>query len=540
MYKITDDTKDKVGYLCLDNTYVLLYNPRINKNELKLAKIEIFGRAAKVSFYKNKMVEYEIDYFSDSPIKRRLVSQLRQDLFFYEFNNITLALNRASIEGLSNYADAIERDITYFYEVYNNTPKTKPYNINTLSGIEFEVLCKKLLQKMGFDTRQTKASGDGGIDLIAKNHQPLIEGTYIVQCKRYTGSVGEPVIRDLYGVVCAERANKGILITTGTFTSSAISFAEDKNIELIDGDYLNVLLKKYSINTDDFVENNVTTVSMSQIIENNKAFLKTHNVDFNLIFKLNKLDEQPSNEILRANCIQKLFCGFHCLCLADAHQSEIDLFAKELKKQISLYNINHNKNNKKTQYLADIYIMIDIQVSIVVGDFYYAIKTFFDLISRRELIYNICENNIKNKELRDCEAIVLSLLKTIYDVVQVAVLLEDMDLAKRIYNVSKNIIEVVRGYYSFILIDEDVNELYKNYARYEYDRLEKIYELNSLYIMTEELLPLFYSWTYEGREGFFDFSNALDIRIENNSLVIGCFHTITDIKEKIKDAKQLL
>ena len=184
--------------------------------------------------------------------------------------------------------------------------------------------------------------------------------------------------------------------------------------------------------------------------------------------------------------------------------------------------------------------MIDIQVSIVVGDFYYAIKTFFDLISRRELIYNICENNIKNKELRDCEAIVLSLLKTIYDVVQVAVLLEDMDLAKRIYNVSKNIIEVVRGYYSFILIDEDVNELYKNYARYEYDRLEKIYELNSLYIMTEELLPLFYSWTYEGREGFFDFSNALDIRIENNSLVIGCFHTITDIKEKIKDAKQLL
>ena len=115
-------------------------------------------------------------------------------------------------------------------------------DINSLSGIEFENLCQQLLHKMEFDTETTKASGDGGIDIIARYNKPLLKGKYIIQCKRYSGSVGEPIIRDLYGVVMSERANKGILMTTGYFTPSAISFAEDKNLELIDGTLLHKLL----------------------------------------------------------------------------------------------------------------------------------------------------------------------------------------------------------------------------------------------------------------------------------------------------------
>ena len=115
-------------------------------------------------------------------------------------------------------------------------------DINSLSGIEFENLCQQLLQKMEFDTETTKASGDGGIDIIARYNKPLLKGKYIIQCKRYSGSVGEPIIRDLYGVVMSERANKGILMTTGYFTPSAIAFAEDKNLELVDGILLQKLL----------------------------------------------------------------------------------------------------------------------------------------------------------------------------------------------------------------------------------------------------------------------------------------------------------
>lgn len=119
--------------------------------------------------------------------------------------------------------------------------------INTLSGIEFENLCQSLLQQLGFEVETTKQSGDGGIDLIAYNHQAFTSGKYIVQCKRYSGGVGEPIVRDLYGVVTAERANKGILMTTGYFSMSAIKFASDKNIELIDGERLSELLYKNNL-----------------------------------------------------------------------------------------------------------------------------------------------------------------------------------------------------------------------------------------------------------------------------------------------------
>lgn len=120
-------------------------------------------------------------------------------------------------------------------------------DISSLSGMKFENVCQNLIEHMGFSVETTKASGDGGIDLIAYNHEPVLFVKYIIQCKRYSGSVGEPIIRDLYGVVTSERANKGILMTTGYFTKSAIAFAEGKQIELIDGAKLNGLLIKYGM-----------------------------------------------------------------------------------------------------------------------------------------------------------------------------------------------------------------------------------------------------------------------------------------------------
>ena len=116
-------------------------------------------------------------------------------------------------------------------------------DMKAISPIDFEKLTQTVLNSMGLVAELTKKTGDGGIDIIAYNKQPVIGGKYIIQCKRYNGSVGEPIIRDLYGVVCSERANKGILISTGTFTQSAKKFALDKQIELIDGhDFEQLLL----------------------------------------------------------------------------------------------------------------------------------------------------------------------------------------------------------------------------------------------------------------------------------------------------------
>lgn len=113
------------------------------------------------------------------------------------------------------------------------------------SGIPFEEKCLRLLQQMGFTASSTTSTNDGGIDIIAIHSQPVLAGKYIIQCKDWKSNVGVAVVRELYGVVNAEGANKGILITSSTFTKGAEEFAQEKPLELIDGEQLERLIKQY-------------------------------------------------------------------------------------------------------------------------------------------------------------------------------------------------------------------------------------------------------------------------------------------------------
>jgi len=114
-------------------------------------------------------------------------------------------------------------------------------------GVAFEELCLSLVKAMGFSATTTSFTADGGIDIVATSTQPVFSGKYIIQCKNWSNAVGQPVVRDPYGVVHAESANKGILITTSKLTKAAQRFAEGKPLELIDGEQFNDLLKQYKI-----------------------------------------------------------------------------------------------------------------------------------------------------------------------------------------------------------------------------------------------------------------------------------------------------
>lgn len=121
---------------------------------------------------------------------------------------------------------------------------------SSMTGYEFENYVSTLFTKMGFGVEVTKYSNDGGIDLIATYEKPIFSGKYIVQCKKWSTPVGQPEIRDLYGVVMDQRANKGILITTSDFTAQAYEFAKGKNIELINGEVLNTLTENNYFDTN--------------------------------------------------------------------------------------------------------------------------------------------------------------------------------------------------------------------------------------------------------------------------------------------------
>jgi len=134
-----------------------------------------------------------------------------------------------------------------------NVDREKPSNVigdlQDLSGQEFEVLISTLVTRMGFETELTQPTGDGGIDIIAVLDRPIFGGRYLFQCKRFAPEnlVGAPTVRDFYGAVTADRAVKGILITTSSFTVQAREFAQRVGIELIDLNALQELLFEYKL-----------------------------------------------------------------------------------------------------------------------------------------------------------------------------------------------------------------------------------------------------------------------------------------------------
>jgi restriction system protein len=114
-------------------------------------------------------------------------------------------------------------------------------DLRQLSPKEFEDLVVEYYSALGNKAKRTGSTGDHGVDVIvdATNGEK-----WVIQCKRWRGSVGEPIIRDFHGVVQHEKADKGAIITTGTFTTQAREWVRGKPITLIEGDEFLVLLKK--------------------------------------------------------------------------------------------------------------------------------------------------------------------------------------------------------------------------------------------------------------------------------------------------------
>ena len=118
----------------------------------------------------------------------------------------------------------------------------------------FERLCQRLLRESGFiQVEVTGRSGDGGIDGRGVVKLGGILSFHVIfQCKRYKDSVTAGAIRDFRGAMVG-RADKGLFLTTGTFTRDARSEAQRDGappLDMIEGDELVVMLKDLRLGID--------------------------------------------------------------------------------------------------------------------------------------------------------------------------------------------------------------------------------------------------------------------------------------------------
>ncbi len=108
--------------------------------------------------------------------------------------------------------------------------------LRTISWQEFEELVGEAYRRKGYAVTESGGGGaDGGVDLILRKGGEKL----LIQCKHWKMTkVGVTVVRELYGVVTAEGATGGVVVSSGTFTLEARVFARGKPLELLDGSAL--------------------------------------------------------------------------------------------------------------------------------------------------------------------------------------------------------------------------------------------------------------------------------------------------------------
>lgn len=168
---------------------------------------------------------------------------ITSNMIAYEFyrNDLLRYLDDIAKHLLRN----IETEIETIKAELKRAQRKKEEYWQSMSGHEFEREMASLLCNIGHSVKRTKGSGDMGVDLF-------LDETIIVQCKATKSAVSPSVARDLLGTMSHFNADKGILISTGGFTSGTKAFCRDNNIELWDIE--KVLSLAETIQRDDTLE----------------------------------------------------------------------------------------------------------------------------------------------------------------------------------------------------------------------------------------------------------------------------------------------
>jgi restriction system protein len=167
----------------------------------------------------------------------------------------TSSVSKQEVKKLVQEEDRRNRDKVDSLEVLE--PDEIGWEADALSALKkmppdaFERLCQRVLRESGFiQVEVTGKSGDGGIDGRGVVKLGAILSFHVhFQCKRYKDTVSASVIRDFRGAMVG-RADKGIILTTGTFTREAKAEALRDGappLDLIDGDEFVQMLKFYQL-----------------------------------------------------------------------------------------------------------------------------------------------------------------------------------------------------------------------------------------------------------------------------------------------------
>lgn len=139
--------------------------------------------------------------------------------------------------------------------------------IDSLSGVDFEIFLSELFKRLGYDVKTTKASHDYGADLLISKNKRIS----IVQAKCYSKAVGIKAIQEIVGAKKHYKAEYAIVATNNIFSKDAEVLALENGVKLLDRYEIEKLIKKYDL-TIEKSKNNYSAMSEKTKEEINRRF----------------------------------------------------------------------------------------------------------------------------------------------------------------------------------------------------------------------------------------------------------------------------
>lgn len=207
--------------------------------------LEILNKNKKIKELNNEIEQLNQELIKKEDIKEKYINEidaLAQDKEKLE-NTISKLIEQEKFhqEKVELRIKMLREAEKYFIESYLDA-------IDTMPGIKFETFMGGILRKIGYEVEVTKASGDNGADIIAKDKFKK----YAIQCKRYTGNVGFDAVKEAHTAKDIYDCDVGVVLTNvENFTKEAIENSRKLNVLLWNRDYIKTMLAKaYEIDLD--------------------------------------------------------------------------------------------------------------------------------------------------------------------------------------------------------------------------------------------------------------------------------------------------
>lgn len=210
-----------------------------------------------------RTVDVKVSISSINSARTELLAKLNQIInegkftqSLFQQDKITTDTTRPSTPIITNVANEISSvaksssvvitDINEEIKKYLNRNPEKLYD---LSPRKFEELIGSIMEDLGFSVELTKATRDGGRDIIAKIKNSVTDFLVFIECKRYSPDkkIGVGLIREVTGVHYLNGPSKSIIVTTSFFTKDAVELAKkmENQLDLKDYNAIKEWLKKY-------------------------------------------------------------------------------------------------------------------------------------------------------------------------------------------------------------------------------------------------------------------------------------------------------